>query len=60
MPTSCSMPAGDPEPGSLALAPLSFLGSICALGARKISGRVDVVQINLALDGSAYRKMIIA
>jgi hypothetical protein len=54
------MPAGDPEPGSLALAPLSFLGSICALGARKISGRVDVVQINLALDGSAYRKMIIA
>lgn len=47
-------------PGSLVYAPFYFARSIFALVARKISGRVDVVHINLAQYGSAYRKMIVA
>lgn len=47
-------------PGSLASAPLYFARSMVALVARKILGRVDVVHINLAQYGSAYRKIIFA
>jgi glycosyltransferase involved in cell wall biosynthesis len=47
-------------PGSLVSAPLYFSASIFRLVARKVSGRVDIVHINLAQYGSAYRKMIFA
>jgi glycosyltransferase involved in cell wall biosynthesis len=46
--------------GSVALSPLYLTRSIFALIARKISGRVDVVHINLSQDGSAYRKIVVA
>jgi glycosyltransferase involved in cell wall biosynthesis len=47
-------------PGNLATAPFYFAGSLICLIARKATGRVDVVHINLAQYGSAYRKMIFA
>jgi glycosyltransferase involved in cell wall biosynthesis len=47
-------------PGRLVSAPIYFARTICALVVRKISGRVDVVHINLAQYGSAYRKIVIA
>jgi len=47
-------------PGRLVSAPWYFAGTIFTLIARKLSGRVDVVHINLAHYGSAYRKIVIA
>ncbi len=47
-------------PGSIASAPFYFARTLFSLVARRLSGRVDVVHINLAQYGSAYRKMIVA
>jgi glycosyltransferase involved in cell wall biosynthesis len=47
-------------PGNLATAPFYFVASLISLIARKATGRVDVVHINLAQYGSAYRKMTFA
>jgi glycosyltransferase involved in cell wall biosynthesis len=47
-------------PGSLALSPFYLLGFLGRMVALRAAGRLDLVHINLASDGSTYRKMQIA
>jgi glycosyltransferase involved in cell wall biosynthesis len=47
-------------PGSVLLSPLYAIGFCLRMIAARMSGKVDVVHINLSSSGSTYRKLVIA